>query len=153
VELCRRASADRPGTGRASAADASRDYRLETRPNGAPLLSVFGGKITTFRKLAEQAVDWIAPALGRRAPGWTARPACPAAICTAASRRRAPCSNSTPGRTRQQQYAWLPPALLARYARAYGTRLGAMLAHCRTAGGPGRRRSCRGCSRWRRTTW
>jgi glycerol-3-phosphate dehydrogenase len=40
---------------------------------GAPLLSVFGGKITTFRKLAEQAVDWIAPALGNARPGWTAR--------------------------------------------------------------------------------
>jgi len=35
-------------------------------------------------------------------------------------------------RTRQQQYAWLAPALLARYARAYGTRLGSLLAHCRT---------------------
>jgi glycerol-3-phosphate dehydrogenase len=35
-------------------------------------------------------------------------------------------------RTRQQQYAMLPPALVARYARAYGTRLGAMLGHCRS---------------------
>jgi glycerol-3-phosphate dehydrogenase len=35
-------------------------------------------------------------------------------------------------RTRQQQYAGLPPELVARYARAYGTRLGAMLGHCRS---------------------
>jgi len=35
------------------ASDITRDYRLEMDNNGAPLLSIFGGKITTFRKLAE----------------------------------------------------------------------------------------------------
>jgi glycerol-3-phosphate dehydrogenase len=60
------------GSGEASASSASRDYRLATDTAGAPLLSVFGGKVTTFRKLAEEAVDWIAAALGRPLPGWTA---------------------------------------------------------------------------------
>lgn len=61
-----------PGTG--SAAAASRDYalRLETAP-GAPVLHVIGGKITTHRRLAEAAMERIAPVLGVRGPSWTAR--------------------------------------------------------------------------------
>jgi len=45
----------------------TRDYRLEldAQPGEAPLLSVFGGKITTFRKLAEEAADRLAPLLLR----------------------------------------------------------------------------------------
>ena len=43
----------------ASAQAASRDFRLAHDTGGAPMLTVFGGKITTFRKLAEEAVDWI----------------------------------------------------------------------------------------------
>ena len=55
----------------------TRDYRLElTREAGAPLLSVWGGKITTFRKLAEEAGDGLCAALGHHGPGsraWTER--------------------------------------------------------------------------------
>jgi glycerol-3-phosphate dehydrogenase len=47
---------------------ATRGYRLELsdRAEGAPLLSVYGGKITTYRHLAEEAVDRLA----RRMPGF-----------------------------------------------------------------------------------
>ena len=57
----------------------TRDYSLELETSGAPLLSVFGGKITTYRRLAEEAVDRLAAALGdsarpldpwRAAAGW-----------------------------------------------------------------------------------
>jgi glycerol-3-phosphate dehydrogenase len=120
-------------SGEAAASNASRDYRLETKLDGAPLLSVFGGKVTTFRKLAEQAVDWIAPTLGRRVPGWTQNACLPGGDLFG----RQPCARAVLEfdawtRTRQQQYAWLAPGLVARYARAYGTRLGAMLGHCRS---------------------
>jgi glycerol-3-phosphate dehydrogenase len=119
--------------GAGSASSASRDYRLETDSDGAPLLSVFGGKVTTFRKLAEQAVDWIVPALGRRVPGWTAHACLPGGdLFGKEPDARGVLEFPTWLRTRQQQYAWLAPALLARYARAYGTRLGTLLAHCRT---------------------
>ncbi len=116
-----------------SASGTSRDYRLETDRQGAPLLSVFGGKVTTFRKLAEQAVDWIAPALGRRVPGWTDKACLPGGDLFG----RQPSARGVQEfdawtRTRQQQYAMLPAELVARYARAYGTRLGAMLGHCRS---------------------
>jgi glycerol-3-phosphate dehydrogenase len=115
------------------ASKASRDYRLEMNLDGAPLLSVFGGKITTFRKLAEQAVDRIAPALGRRVPGWTDKACLPGGdLFGRQPSARAVLEFESWTRTRQQQYAWLPPELVARYARAYGSRLGAMLGHCRS---------------------
>lgn len=56
----------------------TRDYRLElTREGGAPLLSVWGGKLTTFRKLAEEACGLLCEALGHRAADWTATAALP----------------------------------------------------------------------------
>jgi glycerol-3-phosphate dehydrogenase len=116
-----------------SASRASRDYRLVTDSAGAPLLSVFGGKVTTFRKLAEDAVDWIASKLGRPVSGWTAQACLPGGdIYGKAPSARAVLEFGAWLKTRQHQYAWLPSALLARWASAYGTRLGAMLAHCRT---------------------
>jgi len=121
------------GPGAPGAKDASRDYRLELDDAGAPLLSVFGGKVTTFRRLAEQAVDLVCPALGRRMPGWTAQACLPGGdLYGRVPVARAVLEFDAWMRTRQQQYAWLAPALLQRYARAYGTRLGSMLSHCRT---------------------
>ncbi|WP_036168122.1 glycerol-3-phosphate dehydrogenase [Massilia sp. 9096] len=115
-----------------SASGASRDYRLATDSVGAPLLSVFGGKVTTFRKLAEDAVDWIASKLGRPVAGWTAQACLPGGdVYGKAPSARAVLEFDAWLKTRQHQYAWLPPGLLARWAHAYGTRLGAMLAHCR----------------------
>jgi glycerol-3-phosphate dehydrogenase len=117
-----------------SAAATTRDFRLETDTAGAPLLSVFGGKITTSRRLAEQAVDSIAPALGKRAPAWTANACLPGGDLFG----EAPCNRSVLEFDRwlgaqQRRYAWLEPALLARYARAYGTRIDTLLSGCRTS--------------------
>ena len=56
------------------AAKANRDYHLElSRPAGAPLLSVFGGKLTTYRRLAESAMMTINSAFGETRPHWTAK--------------------------------------------------------------------------------
>ncbi len=55
-----------------NASEVTRDYLLDIDRNGAPLLNVFGGKLTTFRKLAEEAVDRLAPLLGNERPAWTA---------------------------------------------------------------------------------
>jgi len=49
----------------------TRDYQLAMQSDPAPLLTVWGGKITTFRKLAEQAADRICAALRVRAARWT----------------------------------------------------------------------------------
>jgi glycerol-3-phosphate dehydrogenase len=113
----------------ASASAASRDYRLEHDTNGAPLLSVLGGKLTTYRKLAEQAVDWIAPTLGRKAPAWTAGACLPGGdLLGAKPAGRAVLEFDLWVRRQQARYPWLPQALLVRYARAYGTLIDVLLA-------------------------
>ena len=59
--------------GASSATAATRDYTLKVDTSaGAPVLNVFGGKITTYRRLAEHALERIAPILGISADGWTA---------------------------------------------------------------------------------
>jgi glycerol-3-phosphate dehydrogenase len=50
--------------GASEARAVTRDYVLELDDEGPPLLSVFGGKITTARRLAEEAMGKLAPALG-----------------------------------------------------------------------------------------
>jgi glycerol-3-phosphate dehydrogenase len=54
--------------------DISRDYvlALDHKPRHAPLLTVYGGKITTYRRLAEAALAKLRSALAARPP-WTAR--------------------------------------------------------------------------------
>ncbi len=58
---------------------ATRDYVLELdAPAGsAPVLNIFGGKITTFRRLAEAALEKLAPHLGGSRPKWTSTAALP----------------------------------------------------------------------------
>ncbi|MCI0508816.1 homodimeric glycerol 3-phosphate dehydrogenase (quinone) [Chromohalobacter marismortui] len=55
-----------------NASEITRDYRIQLDASGgAPLLSVFGGKLTTYRRLAEDAVDQLAPELGHQEKAWT----------------------------------------------------------------------------------
>ncbi|KAJ54735.1 glycerol-3-phosphate dehydrogenase [Actibacterium mucosum KCTC 23349] len=59
--------------GATSATAATRDYVLKVEDTGtAPVLSVFGGKITTYRRLAESALDKIAPYFPGLPDKWTA---------------------------------------------------------------------------------
>ena len=59
--------------GATSATAATRDYVLSVdSKDGAPLLNVFGGKITTYRKLAESALGKIAPFFPSISEAWTA---------------------------------------------------------------------------------
>jgi glycerol-3-phosphate dehydrogenase len=114
-----------------AAAATTRDYRLERDRALAPMLSVFGGKITTFRKLAEEAVDWIAPTLGNAGKAWTAGACLPGGdLCGAQPANRAVLEFDRWVAGLQRHYAWLAPALVARYARAYGTRTDLLLAGC-----------------------
>lgn len=60
--------------GASSATAATRDYVLSLdQMSGAPLLNVFGGKITTYRRLAESAMEKIAPFFPGLSAKWTAR--------------------------------------------------------------------------------
>ena len=59
--------------GAKSATAATRDYVLSLDDTGgAPLLNVFGGKITTYRKLAEAAMAKITPFFAKPGENWTA---------------------------------------------------------------------------------
>jgi len=115
--------------GEGKAAAVTRDFRLQTDTAGAALLSVFGGKITTSRALAEQAVDWIATALGGRLPRWTAEACLPGGdVFGPKPDKRAVLEFGVWTATQAVRYPWLPQGLLQRYARAYGTRIDMLLA-------------------------
>jgi glycerol-3-phosphate dehydrogenase len=60
--------------GASAAQEATRDYvlKLENGEGQAPLLNIFGGKITTYRRLAEAALEKLGPALGGIEGPWTA---------------------------------------------------------------------------------
>ena len=112
----------------ASAAAATRDYALGHDIGGAPLLSVLGGKITTYRKLAEEAADWIGTTLGQPRPAWTAGALLPGGDLFGST----PSSRGVLEFDRWvtalgRRHAWLPPGLLLRWARAYGTRIDTLL--------------------------
>ena len=59
--------------GATSATAATRDYVLSLDETAAPLLNVFGGKITTYRRLAEGALAKLAPKFPKARGNWTAR--------------------------------------------------------------------------------
>ena len=59
--------------GAKSATAATRDYVLKLDENGPPLLNVFGGKITTYRRLAESALAKLAAFFPQAKSAWTAR--------------------------------------------------------------------------------
>ena len=99
--------------------------RVRRRAQGAcagtaPLLSVFGGKITTYRKLAEHALDKLAPFFPKLGPAWTAIGPMPGGDLPDAD---------FDGWLRkfQSAHAWLPAPLAHHYGRLYGTRAVALL--------------------------
>jgi glycerol-3-phosphate dehydrogenase len=119
--------------GASEAKAATRDYVFELdTPGGAPLLSIYGGKITTYRRLAEEALErlspWLRSAKENEKPreGWTAKSALPGgdldvsavAALTAELRRGHP---------------FLSETHAARLAHAYGTRASALLGTAKSA--------------------
>ena len=104
--------------GAGSAKEVTRDYRLDVQNvgRGAVLLSVLGGKITTYRKLAEQAVDQLVQ-LCRRAEGpWTATASLPGGDIPAGDL-------DAFTEEKKRAYEWLPSPVVERYARSYGSEI------------------------------
>ncbi|WP_236207041.1 glycerol-3-phosphate dehydrogenase [Pseudomonas tohonis] len=99
----------------------TRDYTLslEAHPGEAPLLSVFGGKLTTYRKLAESALAQLAPFFPNAKPSWTASQPLPGGeqMNSQADLAEALCN----------RFGWLPDSLARRWAGTYGSRTWAML--------------------------
>jgi glycerol-3-phosphate dehydrogenase len=112
------------------ASEVTRDYRFEFDTASAPLLSIFGGKITTFRKLAEEAIDLVGPKLDNREAAWTAGACLPGGdLYGAKPSNKSVLEFDGYVQSLQQQYQWLPAALVTRYARAYGTRIHRLLSN------------------------
>jgi glycerol-3-phosphate dehydrogenase len=106
-----------------NASAVTRDYVLDVTGGGnePALLSVFGGKITTFRKLAEHALEKLLPAMGRDAgASWTASAALPGGDIPRADFEAYLAASIA-------KYPAFPADLLHRLARAYGTRMAAIL--------------------------
>jgi glycerol-3-phosphate dehydrogenase len=116
--------------GASKAQETTRDYVLELEGT-PPLLSVFGGKITTHRKLAEAAMTKLAPTFPEMRPAWTATGSLPGGnfswdgvgAVEDALRRRFP---------------FLPEATVHRLVRAYGTLAVKMLGDAKTMDDLGR---------------
>ena len=117
----------------------TRDYHLELDWPGradsegaartAPLLTVWGGKITTFRKLAEEAADLLQAPLATPRGAWTEHALLPGGDFSAWI---GPAVRPDTDFTRFVQalalrHADLPPHLCQRLARAYGSRVEALL--------------------------
>ncbi|WAJ36437.1 glycerol-3-phosphate dehydrogenase [Pseudomonas sp. GOM7] len=99
----------------------TRDYTLSLAgaPGEAPLLSVFGGKLTTYRKLAESAMALLQPSFPRMGPSWTAGAPLPGGedMDDVASLTEQLC----------KRHGWLPAPLAQRWANSYGSRVWRLL--------------------------
>jgi glycerol-3-phosphate dehydrogenase len=97
----------------------TRDYTLRVDDVGgaAPVLSVFGGKITTYRRLAETALDKLAPYFPAMKAAWTSERPLPGSDFT---------ERETAKRELQQRYPHVPPNVLQGVFRRHGT-LGAQV--------------------------
>ena len=110
----------------ASASAVTRDYTfdIEGGEGRPPVLSVFGGKITTYRKLAEHAMGKLAPFLPRRDTSrdkpWTADAPLPGGDMPDAD-------FDAYLRDLRGRHPWLPAPITHHYARLYGTRAEALL--------------------------
>jgi glycerol-3-phosphate dehydrogenase len=105
------------------AAAVTRDYelRLERAPGGSPVLSVIGGKLSTYRSLAEAALDQLQPLIGGARAHWTRTAPLPGGDIADASRE--PHAFAAFEREALARWSTLPDPLVRRLARAYGTRM------------------------------
>jgi glycerol-3-phosphate dehydrogenase len=111
---------------RAELSEVTRDYAFDLHqvPGEAPLLSIFGGKITTHRKLAEHALDKLGQVLNIGGQPWTATAPLPGGDLPNAD-------FAAFVRELRRAVPWLPSDLALRYARAYGSRVEKLLGHAR----------------------
>jgi glycerol-3-phosphate dehydrogenase len=111
--------------GDVSASTVTRDYAfdLDAPPDGAPILSVFGGKLTTYRRLAEHALAELLPRMGIGDVPWTRTAVLPGGDL----------AQDLESFTLAQvlRYAFAPAAMIRRMCRAYGTRIERILGNVR----------------------
>jgi glycerol-3-phosphate dehydrogenase len=92
----------------------SRDYHLSLETTQPAFLCVYGGKLTTFRSLAEDTLDKLKPYFPNMGKPWTARSALPGGDLNGLSVKDYTAQL-------QAEYAWLGDQQLERYIGAYGS--------------------------------
>ncbi len=118
--------------GARSATAATRDYVLKLdRAAGAPVLHVFGGKITTYRRLAESALEKLGSVLPLSSGAWTAGVALPGGDFPVDG-----VADQVAGL--QARYPFLTPDWALRLVRAYGAEAPAVLGEAASAADLGR---------------
>ena len=121
LELFRGAAALRRRRDLGDGGDARLRVRAATSDGGAPAVDVFGGKITTYRRLAEAALAKLAPFFPGMRGAWTAGVPLPGGDFPVGRRRRRwprSCASAFP---------FLDAAWAGRLVRGYGTEAAAML--------------------------
>jgi glycerol-3-phosphate dehydrogenase len=113
--------------GAAQAQQATREYvlKLEGSAGEAPMLSVFGGKITTSRKLAEAVLEKLKPFTPGANEPWTKAASLPGGLAYA--------QVDTYLSDMKKRFTFLKPQIVERLFRAYGTRMELILKDARFA--------------------
>ncbi len=108
--------------GASKAQEATRDYvlKLENKDGEAPLLNVFGGKLTTYRRLAEHALEKIGEAIGGKGAPWTGKSSLPGGDFAATG-------YEAEVRKLTTKYSFLSERQARRLMRLYGTKAYAIL--------------------------
>ncbi|WP_121629441.1 glycerol-3-phosphate dehydrogenase [Tropicibacter alexandrii] len=110
----------------------TRDYVFDLdETGGAPLLNIFGGKITTFRELAERGLHKIAHIFPQMRGDWTETAPLPGGDMADADYEAF-------RNTMKRDYPWMPRALRQHYGRLYGTRIAQIVGEATSLDGLGR---------------
>jgi glycerol-3-phosphate dehydrogenase len=107
-----------------SASAVTRDYLLQSQTRPAPWLTVWGGKLTTFRLLSEQAADQIGELLGDARRPWTDTAPLPGGdLSDVLDALRDPATDIAAFQVQLRlRHPWLNLGLVKRWSRAYGSR-------------------------------
>jgi len=119
--------------GASKAQEATRDYvlKVEGDQGEAPLLNVFGGKLTTYRRLGEHALEKIAEAIGAKGAPWTAKSKLPGGDFPATGYEAEVAKLKS-------RYAFLSDRHARRLVRLYGTAATSLLGNATTTADLGR---------------
>ena len=107
-----------------SASAVTRDYLLQAQSRPAPWLTVWGGKLTTFRLLSEQAADQVGELLGESRRAWTDSAPLPGGdLSDVLDELRDPATDIAAFQVQlRQRHPWMDLGLAKRWSRAYGSR-------------------------------
>ena len=119
--------------GASKAQEATRDYvlKVEGEEGQAPLLNVFGGKLTTYRRLGEHALEKIGEAIGLKGMPWTAKSSLPGGDFPARG-------YDAEVAKLKSRYPFLADQHARRLVRRYGTRAAMIVAEAKTTADLGR---------------